>query len=401
MPYRPFDTVSVMALIGREVVIVDAVRTGIGRGHPTKGQYRDVSANQLLGRCYEALLSRTQVAPELIDDVIAGCVLAYGEQSVNVARNAWLQAGLPVEVPATTVDRQCGSSQQAVNFAAAQIACGAAELIVAAGVEHMSAVPFAAEENNWEQLGTPWPQPLLDHHELVPQGISAERVAQKWEIGRAEMDATSLRSHQRAARAWAERRFDAEVIAVSTTGGPITSDQGIRPDTDLEALAALRPAFDPAGSVTAGNASQISDGACALLLASRERAEALKLPIMARVVDQVAVGVDPVMMLEGPVPATRKILQRNALAVSDIDRYEINEAFAAVLCMWQRELEADPETVNVNGGAIALGHPLGASGARLITTLVHELTRSGADRGVVSMCCRGGLGTATLVQRLT
>jgi acetyl-CoA acyltransferase len=265
----------------------------------------------------------------------------------------------------------------------------------------MSAIPFAAEEDNWQRLGTPWPQPLLDHHELVPQGVSAERVAQKWEIGRAEMDATSLRSHQRAARARVDGRFDAEVIAVSATGGPITSDQGIRPDTNLESLAALRPAFDPTGSVTAGNASQISDGACALLLASREHAEALNLPIMARVVDQVAVGVDPVMMLEGPVPATRRILQRNGLAVSEIDRYEINEAFAAVLCMWQRELDADPDTVNVNGGAIALGHPLGASGARLITTLVHELTRSGADRGVVSMCCRGGLGTATLVQRLT
>jgi acetyl-CoA acyltransferase len=384
----------------REVVVVDAVRTGIGRGHPAHGQYRELHANDLLAACFRAIVQRTRVAAELVDDVVAGCVLQYGEQSINVARNAWLQAGLPETVPATTVDRQCGSGQQAVNFAAALIASGRAGLVVAAGVERMSGVPFAAEEESRERFGTPWPQPLLDRYELIPQGIAAERVAEGWGIGREELDQASLRSHRRAAAAAESGRFDAEVVPVAVNGGAITADEGVRPDTSLDALAALRPAFVIDGLVTAGNSSQISDGAAALLLADRDVAERLGLRVRARVVDHVSVGVDPVLMLTGPVPATRAILDPNGLAVADVDRYEVNEAFASVLCMWEREIGADPETVNVNGGAIALGHPLGASGARLLTTMVHELAHAEVRRGLVTMCCRGGLGIATLVERV-
>lgn len=384
----------------REVLIVDAVRTGVGRGHPAKGQFKDVHPNVLLGACFGALLERSGVAAERVDDVITGCVLQYGEQSVNAGRNAWLQAGLPDSVPATTVDRQCGSGQQAVNFATALIASGAADIVIAGGVEHMGHVPFAAEERSWDELGSPWPQELLDHYELVPQGIAAERVADRWEVTRADMDRIALDSHQRAARAAEAGAFDAEIVPVAVDGTTVASDQGVRPDTSLEALAALTPAFIDGGRVTAGNASQISDGAAALLLADRETARALDLPVRARVADHTTVGVDPVLMLEGPVPATRKLLARNALAAGEIDRWEVNEAFASVLAMWQREIPADPATVNVNGGAIALGHPLGASGARLLTTLVHELERADAQRGVVTMCCRGGLGTATLIERV-
>jgi acetyl-CoA acetyltransferase family protein len=382
-----------------EVVIVDAVRTGIGRGHPEKGQYRDVHANELLGTCFRELFARTGVDPVRVDDVISGCVLQYGEQSINIARNAWLQAGLPPDVPATTVDRQCGSGQQAVNFAAALIGSGAARLVVASGVEHMSRVPFRAEEETRAPWGTPWPQTILDRYELVHQGIAAERVAERWEIERAEMDRLALRSHHRAARATLEGRFVDEVVPITVNGTAVVTDQGIRAESTLEALGALPPAFQAGGHVTAGNASQVSDGAAALLLAERRAADELGLPVLARIVDHIAVGSDPVLMLTGPVAATRALLARNGLSVGDVDRYEVNEAFASVLGMWQRELAPDPETVNVNGGAIALGHPLGASGARLITSLAHELRRAGAERGVVTMCCRGGLGTATLLER--
>jgi acetyl-CoA acetyltransferase family protein len=382
-----------------EVVIVDAVRTGIGRGHPAKGQFRDVHANDLLAGCLTALFERTGADPERVDDAIVGCVLPYGEQSINVGRNAWLQAGLPETVPATTVDRQCGSGQQAVGFAAALIAAGTAELVVAGGVEHMSAIPFAAEESTREAYGTPYPKPLTERYELIPQGVAAERIAARWGIDRGELDEVSLRSHQRAAAAWEEGRFEHETVAVDVNGSAVRADQGIRAGTSLEALATLQPAFEPSGQVTAGNSSQISDGAAALLLASGATAERLGLPRRARVVDHLSVGVDPVLMLTGPVPASQAILERNSLAVPDIDRWEVNEAFASVLSMWERELGADPATVNVNGGAIALGHPLGASGARLLTTLVHELERSEGRHGIVTMCCRGGLGIATLLER--
>jgi acetyl-CoA acetyltransferase family protein len=383
----------------QEVVIVDAVRTGIGRGHPVKGQFREVHSNDLLAACLSALFDRTGADPERVEETIVGCVLPYGEQSINVGRNAWLQAGLPETVSATTVDHQCGSGQQAVGFAAALIAAGSADLVVAGGVEHMSAIPFAAEESMRDAYGSPWPKRLTERYELVPQGVAAERVAELWGIDRSELDAVSLRSHQRAASAWEQGRFEPETVAVEVDGAALRADQGIRADTSLEALAALQPAFEPGGQVTAGNSSQVSDGAAALLLASAATAERLGLPQRARVVDHLSVGVDPVLMLSGPVDASRAILERNHLTASDLDRWEVNEAFASVLCMWERELRADPATVNVNGGAIALGHPLGASGARLLTTLVHELERSDSRRGIVTMCCRGGLGTATLLDR--
>lgn len=264
----------------------------------------------------------------------------------------------------------------------------------------MGHVPFAAEEETRKSYGTPWPEDLLDRHDLIPQGQAAELIADRWEIGRAEMDRLSLVSHQRASRAAEEGRFDEEILPVRSNGDVIASDQGIRSSTSLEALAGLRPAFVEGGRVTAGNSSQISDGAAALLLAERSTAEQLGLRVRARVVDYVAVGVDPVSMLEGPVPATQKLLRRNGLVAGQVARWEVNEAFASVLAMWTRETRVDPETVNVNGGAIALGHPLGASGARLLTTLTHELERSEEQFGVSTMCCRGGLGIATLIERI-
>jgi acetyl-CoA acyltransferase len=383
---------------GREVAIVDAVRTGIGRGHPQKGQYREVHANELLGTCYSALFERTGLDPAKVDDVIAGCVSQYGEQSINVARNAWLQAGLPDGVPAMTVDRQCGSGQQAFNVAAALVASGVNDVMVAGGVEHMGHVPFSFESRWNEEVGDPWPAALREHHDLIPQGVSAELVADRWQVTREEMDALSLRSHRLADRAWKEGRFDREVVPVATPGGPVAGDQGIRPDTDIEALAALRPAFKPDGRVTAGNSSQLSDGAGAILVAEVETAKRLGLRPIATIVDQVAVGVDPVLMLSGPIPATTSLLERNELRLADIARFEVNEAFASVLAMWQREFDPDMDRVNAQGGAIALGHPLGCSGARLLTTLAHQLDGSGGELGMAVMCCRGGLGTGTLLR---
>ncbi len=385
---------------GREVVIVEAVRTPIGRGHAQKGYFKDTHPNELLGRCYTALLERTGIDASAVEDVIAGCVQQYGEQMFNVARNAWLQAGLPVETPAATIDRQCGSAQQAVNFAAALIASGVHDVVIGSGVEHMGHVPMGVGFKWVDEVGTPWPPELMERYALVPQGLSAEMIAERWEIPRAELDELALRSHQRAARATDEGRFEREIVPFAADGGELVADQGIRPDTTLEALAALKPAFKPDGRVTAGNASQISDGAAAVLLMSREKADALGVVPRARVVDQTTVGVDPVIMLTGPIPATRKILQRGGMTIGDIDRFEVNEAFAPVVAAWQRELEPDMDRVNVNGGAMALGHPLGSTGARLLTTLLHELERADKETGLVTMCCGGGLGTGTIIQRV-
>jgi acetyl-CoA acyltransferase len=386
--------------IGREVVVVEAVRTPVGKGHPEKGYYKDHHANELLGACYDALLERSGVDPATIDDIIAGCVFQYGEQTYNVGRNAWLQAGHPVEVPATTVDRQCGSAQQAVNFAAAMIGSGAQDLVIGCGVEHLGHVPMGVGLTWEDQVGTPWPAALMEKHDLVSQGISAEMIADRWEISRAELDGLAVRSHARAARATDEGRFDREIVPMQVAGEPVIADQGIRPGTDLETLAGLRPAFREDGKITAGTASQISDGAAAVLLASRETAEELGLRPRARIVDQVAVGVDPIIMLTGPIPATEKLLARNGMTIDDIDLIEINEAFASVVGAWERELGPDPERVNVNGGAMAIGHPMGSTGARLITTLLNELERSDKKVGLVTMCCGGGIGTGTLIERL-
>ncbi|MEY2515381.1 MAG: acetyl-CoA acyltransferase [bacterium] len=385
---------------GREVVIVEAVRTPIGRGHPDKGWYKDTHPNELLGACYTELLARAGIDPSEVEDVIAGCVQQLGEQSYNVARNAWLQAGLPVETAATTVDRQCGSAQQAVNFGAALIAAGIHDVVIGSGVEHMGHIPMGVGFSWMEQVGSPFPPALMEKHALVPQGLSAEMIAEQWEIPRSELDELAVRSHRLAHQATQEGRFEREILPFATNGEVRVSDQGIRPDTNLEALAQLRPAFKPDGRITAANASQISDGAAAVLLMSREKAEQLGCRPRARIVDQTTVGVDPVIMLTGPIPATRKLLQRNGIVIGDLDLIEINEAFAPVVAAWQRELQPDMDRVNVNGGAIALGHPLGSTGARLLTTLLHELERSGGELGLVTMCCGGGLGTGTLIQRL-
>jgi acetyl-CoA acetyltransferase family protein len=385
---------------GREVVIVEAVRTPIGRGHPEKGYYKDVHPNELLGRCYSEVIERAGIDASQVEDVIAGCVQQYGEQMFNVARNAWLQAGLPVETPATTVDRQCGSAQQAVNFGAALIASGVHDVVIGSGVEHMGHIPMGVGFKWIDEVGSPWPPELMERYGLIPQGLSAEMIADKWEIPRSEMDELAVRSHQHAARATEEGRFERETLPFAVNGDTYVADQGIRPDTNLETLAGLKPAFKPDGKVTAANSSQISDGAAAVLLMSADKAKELGLTPRARIVDQTTVGVDPVIMLTGPIPATRKLLERNGMTIGDIDLFEVNEAFAPVVLAWKRELEPDMDRVNVNGGAMALGHPLGSTGARLLTTLLHELERSDQETGLVTMCCGGGLGTGTLIQRV-
>ena len=385
---------------GREVVIVEALRTPIGRGHPEKGWFKDTHPNELLGACFTELIARAGIDPGEVEDVVAGCVQHLGEQSWNVARNAWLQAGLPIETAATTVDRQCGSAQQAVNFGAALIAAGIHDVVIGSGVEHMGRIPLGVGFQWTETVGSPWPPALMEKHALVPQGLSAELIAEQWEIPRSELDELAVRSHRLADRATQEGRFEREIIPFATNGTVRSTDQGIRPDTNLETLATLKPAFKPEGRITAATSSQISDGAAAVLLMSREKAEQLGCEPRARIVDQTTVGVDPVTMLTGPIPATRKLLERNGMTMGDIDLVEINEAFASVVAAWRRELDADMDRVNVNGGAMALGHPLGSTGARLLTTLLHELERSDAEVGLVTMCCGGGLGTGTLIQRL-
>jgi acetyl-CoA acyltransferase len=385
---------------GREVVIVEAARTPIGRGHPEKGYYKDLHPSNLLAKAYAEVIGRAGIDPAEVGDVVTGCAQQFGEQGVNIGRNAWLEAGLPVETPATTIDRQCGSAQQAVNFAAALIATGVHDIAIGSGVEHMGHISFADGYEVMKEHGSPFSTKLMERYNLVPQGISAEMIADKWEIPRSELDEIGLRSHQRAARATEEGRFEREIIPFAVNGDTYVTDQGIRPDTSLEALANLKPAFKEDGKITAGNSSQVSDGAAAVLLMAREKADALGLKPRARIYDQTTVGVDPVIMLTGPIPATHKLLERNGMAMDDIDLVEINEAFASVVGAWRRELDPDMDRVNVNGGAIALGHPLGSTGARLITTLLHELERTDKEMGLVTMCCGGGLGTGTLIQRI-
>jgi acetyl-CoA acetyltransferase family protein len=394
MPSSPFLEA------GRDVVVVEAVRTPIGRAHPEKGAFRDTHPNTLLASCLTALVERTGIDPAGVEDVIAGCTAPFGEQSRNIARNAWLQAGYPVEVPAITIDRRCGSAQSAVSYAAALIASGSHELVIAAGVEHMQHVPIDSPMKIVELYGNPWPQELLDRFDFIPQGLSAERIAEQWSISREEMDELAVRSHRRAAAATDAGRFAREIVPIETPHGAVGTDQGIRPDTNVESLAQLKTPFKDGGRITAGTSSQLSDGAAAVLLASRAAAERLGLSARARVVDQVTVGVDPVIMLTGPIPATRKLLDRTGLGIGDFDLIEVNEAFASVVLAWQRELEPDMERVNVNGGAMALGHPVGSTGARLVATILHELERSGGELGLVTMCCGGGLGTGTILERL-
>jgi len=385
---------------GREVVIVEAARLPVGRGHEEKGYYKDTHPSTLLATVYADLIARAGIDPAEVGDVVCGCVQQFGEQGMNIGRNAWLQAGLPVEVPATTIDRQCGSAQQGINFAAALIASGVHDVAIGGGVEHMGHISFADGFEVMKEHGAAFTPELLERFDLVNQGLSAEMIADKWEIPRSELDEIGVRSQQLAARATEEGRFEREIIPFSVNGDTWVTDQGIRPGTDLETLSKLKPAFKEDGKITAGNSSQVSDGAAAVLLMTAEKADELGVRPRARIVDQTTVGVDPVIMLTGPIPATRKLLDRNGMKIDDIDLFEVNEAFASVLAAWQRELEPDMDRVNVNGGAIALGHPLGSTGARLMTTLLHELDRSDKEVGLVTMCCGGGLGTGTLIQRV-
>jgi acetyl-CoA acetyltransferase family protein len=385
---------------GREVVIVEAVRTPVGRGHEEKGYYKDTHPSNLLAKVYSEVIERAGIPASEVEDVVTGCVQQFGEQGFNIGRNAWLEAGLPIETPATTIDRQCGSAQQAVNFAAALVASGVHDVAIGSGVEHMGHISFADGMAVQAEHGAAFSPQLLEKYNLIPQGLSAEMIADQWEIPRSELDELAVRSHRLAAQATEEGRFEREIVPFAVNGDTYVADQGIRPDTTLEKLAELKPAFKPDGKITAGNSSQISDGAAAVLLMTREKADELGVKPRARIVDQTTVGVDPVIMLTGPIPATKKLLDRGGMSIDDIDLIEINEAFAPVIAAWQRELNPDMDRVNVNGGAMALGHPLGSTGARLITTLLHELERSDKEWGLVTMCCGGGLGTGTVIQRV-
>jgi acetyl-CoA acyltransferase len=392
-------------------VIVDAVRTAGGKRHGKLSGWHPVD---LAAETLRALVERNDLDPALVDDVIMGCVMQVGAQAVNVGRNAVLAAGYPESVPATTIDRQCGSSQQALHFAAQGVMAGQYDVAVAAGIEVMSLVPMGASAG--QGVGKPFGPTVAHRYEpvggLVPQGISAEMIADRWDLSREDLDRFSARSQQNAARATAEGRFEREILPVSLkhkdkeTGKvtesdePVTTDEGIRPDTTLEVLAKLKPSFKPDGKVTAGNSSQITDGASAVLIMSEERASALGLTPRARFHTFALAGVDPVTMLTGPIPATTKVLERAKLTLDDIDLIEINEAFASVVLAWEKEHHPDMDKVNVNGGAIALGHPLGSSGTKLMSTLLNELERTGGRYGLQTMCEGGGMANATIIERL-
>jgi acetyl-CoA acyltransferase len=385
----------------REVLIAEAVRTPVGRSHPDRGWYRDVHPNAILLSVYRELLSRSGLAAEDIDDLVIGCTAPFGEQSRNIGRNAWLQGGYPPEVPATVLDRRCGSAQTAVEMAAGLVGTGTHDLIIAGGVEHMGHVPMNSPSKISELYGDPWPPELRTLYDFVGQGESAELIADKWSISREEMDEFAVRSHRLASAAVAAGRFAAEMIPLELDGEVRVSDQTVRPETSMESLAGLKAVFRPdSGRITAGSSSPISDGAAGVVVASRPAVERHGLKARVRILDQTTVGVDPIIMLTGPIPATHKLLERNGLRIDDLDLIEINEAFSSVVLAWERELKPDMDRVNVNGGAIALGHPVGATGARLFATIIAEMERRDAELGLVTMCCGGGLGTATLLQRL-
>ena len=384
-------------------VIVDAIRTPLGRRN---GKLKDWHPVDLAAETLKALVDRTGIDPALVEDVIMGCVMQVGEQGINVGRNAVLAAGWPEDVPGTTIDRQCGSSQQSAHFAAQGVIAGAYDVVVAAGVEVMTRVPMGSSMADGK-FGFPFGPAVSARYQpaggLVPQGISAEMIADKWGISRDDMDAFGVRSQQYAARATAEGRFQNEILPVlGADGALMTVDEGLR-DTTMESLAKLKPAFraeEDGGRVTAGNSSQITDGASAILIMSEEKAKQLGLTPRARFVNFSLAGDDPRMMLTAPIPATRRVLERAGLSIDDIDLVEINEAFASVVLAWEKEFHPDMDKVNVNGGAIALGHPLGCSGARLMTTLLNELERTGGRYGLQTMCEGGGMANATLIERL-
>jgi acetyl-CoA acyltransferase len=392
----------------REVVIVDAIRTPLGRRGGVLSKEHPVETSAFL---LNALKQRNNLDPEVVDDVIYGCVSEVGAQSTNLARNVVLTAGWPYTIPGVTLDRQCSSSQQAVHFAANQIGSGAHEIVVAGGTEWMSQIPLGS--NMVQGLGMPFTKAMQEQYDLTSQGLSAERIAEKWGISREEADEFAAESQEKAARAQREGRFKSEMIPVpgkKKTKNPdgtetwedatIDFDEGIRPGTTPEVLAALKPSFKENGVHHAGNSSQITDGSAAVLLTHPEKAKEMGWRARGRIVSQAVVGSDPALMLTGPITATPLALQRAGITMRDIDLVEINEAFASVVLAWKRELHADMSKVNVNGGAIALGHPTGCTGARLFGTILNELERSGGRYGLITMCVGGGIGTATVVERL-
>jgi acetyl-CoA C-acetyltransferase len=389
------------------VVIVDAVRTPIGRRN---GGLASMHPAEVLGIVQKAIVDRTGIDPADIDQLVGGCVSQVGEQSFNITRTAWLAAGMPMGTAATTIDTQCGSSQQATNLATALVGSGVVDVALACGVELMSRVPIGSNSAKKLGLGVPIPKTYFGRYEMTSQFEGAERIADKWGITREDTDQFGFDSQSRAAQAWAEGRYDGQYVTVEASdvdeeGNPtgsthtVARDEGLR-ETTLEKLATLKPVARDNGVHTAGNSSQISDGAAAVLLMSEERAAALGLRPRARIVDTCLVGVDPVLMLTGPIDATQRLLARTGLSIDDIDTFEINEAFASVVLAWQKEVGADPAKTNPNGGAIALGHPLGATGAFLMTKALNELERIDGRYGLVSMCCGGGLGTGTIIERI-
>lgn len=390
-----------------DVVIIEAVRSPIGRRN---GGLSTVHPVDLLAEVQKELFRRTGVDPAEVGQVVTGCVSQVGEQSFNVGRTAWLSAGFPKEVPATTVDTQCGSSQQATNMATALVQAGVVDVAVACGVELMSRIPIGMNSSKKLGMGVPIPKSYFNQYEFTSQFEGAERVADKWNITRADADAFGFRSQQLATQAWAEERFATQVHAIDApdldddgkptgTSHRVERDEGLR-DTTMEGLAALKPVAREDGVHTAGSSSQISDGAAAVLVMTAEKAEALGLAPKAKIIDTCLVGVDPVLMLTGPIDATKHLLERTGMSIGDIDLVEINEAFASVVLAWQRELDVNPDIVNPNGGAIALGHPLGGTGAFLMTKAVHELERADKSTALITMCCGGGLGTGTLIERI-
>ncbi len=390
-----------MAAARQGAVVLEAARTPIGK---KDGGLKDVRADDLLTHVLDALVSRSGVDPKQVEDVIVGCVTQIHEQGVNVARNAVLAAQFPLDVPATTVHRLCGSSQQACNFAAQAVLAGAADLTVGAGVESMTRVPMGSDVSTFSDK-------LSERYDIVPQGISAELVAERYGISRDEIDRYSYESHRKALHAQQEGRFKKEIVPVEVKvaeGGPsgsgriavVERDEGPRADTSVQKIASLKPSFKEGGLITAGSSSQISDGAAALLIASEDAAKKHGLKPRARFLAMTSVGVDPTLMLTGPIPATKKVLEKAGLQLKDIDLFEVNEAFASVVLAWAKEKGADLAKVNVNGGAVALGHPLGGSGARLLTTLLHELERQELRFGLATMCIGMGQGIATIIERM-
>jgi acetyl-CoA acyltransferase len=376
-------------------VIVDAVRTPLGRRN---GKLKNTHPVDLAAHVLQAVVERNDLDPALVEDVIMGCVMQVGDQGINIARNAALAAGFPESTVGTTIDRQCGSSQQAAHFAAQGVMAGAYDVVIAAGIENMTRVPMGASVlpgSNPFGISMPARYPGL-----VPQGISAELIAEKWNLSREDNDAFSAQSHQRAAKAREEGRFDREIVPIQAGDELVSQDEGIRPDSTTETLAKLKPAFKEDGVITAGNSSQITDGAAAVLIMTEEKANELGLKPRARFHTFALAGVDPVMMLTGPIPATTKVLERAKMTIDQMDLVEINEAFAPVVLSWAKEHHPDMSKVNPNGGAIALGHPLGASGARLMATLLNELERTGGRYGLQTMCEGGGMANATIIERL-